>query len=63
VLPRVGEELPVRVIATGQPSVLDTAAAPQHRISAALHELAGHAADVRIQITAFDPALTALPPV
>jgi len=52
----------VRIIATGQPPVLATVTTLQHRITAAVHELTGQAADVRIQVAAFDPAGTALPP-
>jgi uncharacterized alkaline shock family protein YloU len=45
----------VRIAATGHPPVLDTVTEVQRHIRDALRQLADLDADVRVQVTAFDP--------
>jgi uncharacterized alkaline shock family protein YloU len=50
----------VRIVATGHPPVLATAAAVQQHVRDTLRQLADLDADVRVHVTAFDPQPAAI---
>ncbi len=52
----------IRVIATGQPPVLDTVTAVQQRAAETLHRLANTDADVHVHVTAIDAGYRATRP-